>query len=132
MLVLFETALGFCLFKFNEGKFSSENLWKEFESPERASAAYVSFRILPFVVPLSTSCLMSIPIYLLYYHAIISLKLKAIHRFSSTASAVENITAIQEGKMSKGLKHFLTDEIVNKGKGKDKLAVVDKTLGMLT
>jgi hypothetical protein len=39
MLVLFETALGFCLFKFNEGKFSSEDLWKEFETPERANAA---------------------------------------------------------------------------------------------
>lgn len=41
MLVLFETPLGFCLFKFNEGKFSSDELWKEFETPERASAAYV-------------------------------------------------------------------------------------------
>lgn len=39
MLVLYETPLGFCLFKFNEGKFSSEDLWKEFETPERASAA---------------------------------------------------------------------------------------------
>jgi len=42
---------------------------------------------------------------------------------------VEDITAMQEGKVSKGLKQFLTDEIVNKGKGKEKLAVVDKTLG---
>jgi len=41
MLVLFETPLGFCLFKFNDGKFSSDDLWKEFETPERASAAYV-------------------------------------------------------------------------------------------
>ena len=57
------------------------------------------------------------------------LKLKAIHRFSSTATAVEDITAMQEGKVSKGLKQFLTEEIVNKGKGKEKLAVVDKTLG---
>lgn len=58
------------------------------------------------------------------------LKLKAIHRFTSTAAAVEDITAMQDGKVSKGLKQFLTDEIVNKGKGKDKLAVVDKTLGV--
>jgi len=39
---------------------------------------------------------------------------------------------MQEGKVSKGLKQFLTDEIVNKGKGKEKLAVVDKTLGSWT
>jgi nucleolar protein 58 len=45
---------------------------------------------------------------------------------------VEDITAMQEGKISKGLKHFLTEEIVNKGKGKEKLAVVDKTLGSET
>ncbi|KAF8318228.1 NOP5NT-domain-containing protein [Clavulina sp. PMI_390] len=95
MLVLFETPLGFCLFKFNEGKFSPNDLWKEFETPERATAA---------------------------------MKLKAVHRFESTAAAVEDITAMQEGKMSKGLKKFLTDEVVNKGKGKEKLAVVDKTL----
>lgn len=57
------------------------------------------------------------------------MKLKAVHRFTSTATAVEDITALQEGKMSKGLKQFLTDEIVNKGKGKEKLAVVDKALG---
>lgn len=58
-----------------------------------------------------------------------SIKLKAIHRFESTAAAVEDISAMQEGKLSKGLKDFLTDEVVKKGKGKEKLAVVDKTLG---
>lgn len=42
---------------------------------------------------------------------------------------MEDITALQEGKLSKGLKQFLTDEIVNKGKGKEKLAVVEKGLG---
>lgn len=31
--------------------------------------------------------------------------------------------------MSKGLKAFLTEQVVEKGKGKAKLAVVDKTLG---
>ncbi|KAF8338966.1 uncharacterized protein EI90DRAFT_3118027 [Cantharellus anzutake] len=94
MLVLFETPLGFCLFKFNEGKFSSTDIWKEFETPERANAA---------------------------------IKLKAIHRFGSTADAVEDITAMQEGKLSKALQDFLTDEVVKRGK-KDKLAVIDKTL----
>lgn len=59
-----------------------------------------------------------------------SLKLKALHRFTSTAAAVEDITAMQEGKMSKGLKAFLTEQVVEKGKGKAKLAVVDKTLGV--
>jgi nucleolar protein 58 len=57
------------------------------------------------------------------------IKLKAVHKFASTAAAVEDISAMQEGKMSKSLKKFLTDEVVNKGKGKDKLAVVDKALG---
>lgn len=63
------------------------------------------------------------------------LKLSAIHRFSSTAEAVEDATALGEGKMSKNLKKFLTDEIVDqeggkKGKGKnEQLVVVDPKLG---
>ena len=59
-----------------------------------------------------------------------SLKLKSLHRFTSTASAVEEITAIQEGKLGKGLKQFLSDEIVNKGKGKEQLLVADPKLGV--
>ena len=50
------------------------------------------------------------------------LKLKSLHKFTSTATAVEEITAIQEGKLGKGLKQFLSDEIVGKGKSKDKKA----------
>ena len=46
-----------------------------------------------------------------------SLKLKAIHRFTSTATAVEDITALQSGKLGKGLKSFIQDEVVAKGKG---------------
>ena len=61
-----------------------------------------------------------------------SLKLKSLHRFTSTATAVEEITAIQEGKLGKGLKQFLSDEIVNKGKGKEQLLVADPKLGMQT
>ena len=42
---------------------------------------------------------------------------------------MEDITAIQGGKLGKGLKKFLTDEIVDKGKGKESLVVVDPHLG---
>ena len=57
------------------------------------------------------------------------LKLRALHRFTSTATAVEEITAIQEGKIGKGLKKFLSEEIVEKGKGKQTLFVADNKLG---
>lgn len=57
------------------------------------------------------------------------LKLKALHRFTSTATAVEDITALQQGKIGKGLKQFLTDEVVGKGKGKESLVVIDPHLG---
>ncbi|KAK7061314.1 hypothetical protein R3P38DRAFT_3383539 [Favolaschia claudopus] len=96
MLVLYETAMGYCLFKVGDpAKVESEDLWKEFESPEKASKL---------------------------------LKLKAIHRFHSTATAVEDITALQSGKLGKGLKDFLTEEVVNKGKGKESLVVIDPHL----
>lgn len=59
------------------------------------------------------------------------MKLKAIHRFTSTATAVEDVTALQKGKIGKGLKKFLTDEMLNKGKGKDAaLLVTDPHLGI--
>lgn len=63
------------------------------------------------------------------------LKLSAISRFTSTAEAVEEASAIAEGKMSKSLKKLLTEEIVEqegskKGKGKnEQLVVVDPKLG---
>lgn len=44
-------------------------------------------------------------------------------------TAVEEITALQEGKLGKGLKKFLSDEIVEKGKGKETLTVFDAKLG---
>jgi len=57
------------------------------------------------------------------------LKLKALHRFTSTATAVEDITALQSGKIGKGLKKFLTDEVLEKSKSKDQqLIVVDPAL----
>ena len=59
-----------------------------------------------------------------------SVKLQAIHRFTSTASAVEDMTAIGEGKLSKSLKKFLTDEVVgNKKLKSEKLAVSEPKLG---
>jgi hypothetical protein len=57
------------------------------------------------------------------------LKLKALHRFTSTATAVEDISSLQNGKLGKGLKKFLTDEVVDKGKGKESLVVIDPHLG---
>ncbi|TFK56201.1 Nop domain-containing protein [Heliocybe sulcata] len=96
MLVLYETPLGFCLFKVTDAaKITSPDLWEEFETPERANKL---------------------------------LKLKALHRFSSTATAVEEVTAIQEGKIGKGLKKFLAEEVVEKGKGKESLYVVEGKL----
>ena len=116
MLVLYETAMGYCLFKVTDAaKLESADLWKEFESPERASKLYV--RSLYVAIALLTGGWWR------------RLKLKAVHRFTSTASAVEDITALQNGKVGKGLKKFLTDEVVGKGKGKDHLVVVDPHLG---
>ena len=57
------------------------------------------------------------------------LKLKALHRFTSTATAVEDITALQKGKLGKGLKKFLTDEVVGNRKSNESLIVVDPHLG---
>jgi nucleolar protein 58 len=59
----------------------------------------------------------------------VRLKLKAIHRFTSTATAVEDISALQEGKLSKSLKQFLQEQVVDKGKGKESLAVIEPKLG---
>lgn len=57
------------------------------------------------------------------------LKLKALHRFGSTVTAVEEMSAMTEGKLGTGLKKFLTDEVIGKGKGKESLVVVDPKLG---
>ena len=42
---------------------------------------------------------------------------------------MEDISAIQNGKIGKGLKQFLTDEVLGKGKGKESLVVIDPHLG---
>ncbi|KAG2159068.1 uncharacterized protein EDB93DRAFT_1218888 [Suillus bovinus] len=96
MLVLYETAMGYCLFKLSDSaKLESADLYKSFETPEKATKL---------------------------------LKLKALHRFTSTANAVEDITAVQEGKLGKGLKKFLTEQVVEKAKRKETLVVVDPKL----
>ncbi len=76
---------------------------------------------------LPTACTLSTPRFALAH--IPRLKLRGLHRFSSTVSAVEEITSLQDGKLGKGLKQFLSDEIVGKGKSKDTLAVMDSKLG---
>ncbi|EJF63045.1 Nop-domain-containing protein [Dichomitus squalens] len=97
MLVLYETALGYCLFKLtDDAKLESNDVWEDFKTPEKANKL---------------------------------LKLKAIHRFTSTATAVEEITALQDQKLSKNLKKFLSDEIVGKGKSKETLAVFEAGIG---
>ncbi|EMD41003.1 hypothetical protein CERSUDRAFT_71225 [Gelatoporia subvermispora B] len=96
MLVLYETSLGYCLFKLTDAaKAEQADVWQEFESPEKASRL---------------------------------LKLKSLHRFTSTATAVEDFTSIKEGKLGKGLKQFLSDEILAKGKNKETLVVAESKL----
>ncbi|KAA1136633.1 Nucleolar protein 58 [Puccinia graminis f. sp. tritici] len=101
MLVLFESSVGFCLFKVadNGSLLTDGNLYKKFDSPASASNL---------------------------------VKLQSIHRFKSTADAVEDLSAIGDGKLSKNLKKFLIDEIsggVEGKKSKETLAVVDPKLG---
>ncbi|PLW05328.1 hypothetical protein PCASD_25598 [Puccinia coronata f. sp. avenae] len=85
MLVLFESSVGFCLFKVtdNGSLLTDGNLYKKFESPTSASNL---------------------------------VKLKSIHRFKSTADAVEDLSAIGDGG-------------VEGKKSKETLAVVDPKLG---
>ena len=56
MLVLYETALGFCLFKLTDtAKLESADLWEEFESPEKANKLYVCPSTLVKPFPLACS-----------------------------------------------------------------------------
>lgn len=59
------------------------------------------------------------------------IKLQAIHRFTSTAEAVQDASEVGEGKVSKSLKKFLTAEIKDKAsKGApEQLVVIDPKLG---
>ena len=45
MLVLYETAMGYCLFKLSDSaKLDSADLYREFETPEKANKLYVHHR----------------------------------------------------------------------------------------
>ena len=121
MLVLYETAMGYCLFKVTDSaKIESADLYKEFSTPEKASKLCVLF--LFFWTEGS---------YASFLPYVDRLKLKALHRFTSTSTAVEDISSLQNGKLGKGLKKFLTDEVLDKGKGKESLVVIDPHLGSL-
>ncbi|KAL7421290.1 Nucleolar protein 58 [Cryptotrichosporon argae] len=77
MLVLTETAIGFVVFKLgSDYKLDNKDLWKEFETPEKANKA---------------------------------LKVQAIQRFTSTASAVEDLSAINDGRLTDSLSAFLVE-----------------------
>ena len=51
MLVLYETAMGYCLFKVTDSaKIEKADLWEEFETPAKASklcVAFLSRQVLP-------------------------------------------------------------------------------------
>lgn len=57
-----------------------------------------------------------------------TVKLKAFQKFENTTDALSAVTALVEGKMSKNLKKFLSDEL-NEKDLKDQLAVGDSKLG---
>ena len=84
-------------------------------------------RMIPLYLPRDVGVVLILDIF--YLWIFYRLKLKGLHRFTSTATAVEDITALQSGKIGKGLKKFLTDEVIGKGKGKESLLVVDPHLG---
>jgi nucleolar protein 58 len=122
MLVLYETAMGYALFKLTDSaKLTDPDLYKEFETPERANGLCVCIFFTTKDV-YSVHMLDVLPV-------LCRLKLKSLHRFASTATAVEEITTMQEGKLGKGLKEFLNKVIVEKGKNKEELVVVDPKLG---
>lgn len=121
MLVLYETAMGYALFKLTDSaKLTDPDLYKEFETPEKANG---------LCVPSQLDRSMYVLMYRIFLKKKRRLKLKSLHRFTTTAVAVEEITAMQEGKLGKGLKEFLSKTIVEKGKNKEALVVVDPKLG---
>jgi nucleolar protein 58 len=57
------------------------------------------------------------------------MKLKAFQKFTNTADALSAATAIVEGKMNTGLKGFLKNELDEKTRLNEVLAVGDAKLG---
>ena len=91
MLVLYETAAGYCLFKMNDSNLTNE-VEKNFESPEKANKL---------------------------------LKLKAFQKFENTTDALEAVTGLVEGKVSKNLSNFIKKQVDDK----EVLLVGDSKLG---
>ena len=85
MLVLYESSMGYCLFRLKDGG----NLLAKSGSEQRAALGE------------GNSSKESSNL----------LKLQSVHRFSDTAAAVEEISAIGEGKISKNLKKFLVEQV---------------------
>jgi len=107
MLVLFETSAGYALFSVkNDGKLQDvNNLYKEFESPEKAKKLYApncaehapaacGGRRLIGMRADATGCRLG--------GGVRRLKLKAFGKFENTAEALGAATAIADGKLSKG------------------------------
>ncbi|VDK70344.1 unnamed protein product [Litomosoides sigmodontis] len=94
MLVLFETAAGYALFKvLDEKKLENvDNIWDECSTPEKAQKM---------------------------------LQLVSFRKFKDTAEAVENVTRLAEGKLTKALKKALKGKL-EKG---EQLAVGEVKLG---
>lgn len=65
------------------------------------------------------------------------LKVQAIQRFTSTASAVEDLSAVQDGRLTETLSKFLTEAVGGSAEGEKKkkkkmeemLVVADPKLG---
>ncbi|GMK55867.1 hypothetical protein CspeluHIS016_0209230 [Cutaneotrichosporon spelunceum] len=95
MLVLTETPIGFAVFKLgNDYKLDNKDLWKEFETAEKAGKA---------------------------------LKLQALQRFTSTAAAVEDLAAVQDGRLTETLEKFIL-EAATGGEDKKKKKKVEEML----
>lgn len=125
MLVLYETAAGYALFKLvDDGKMEKpEEIYKDFESVEKANQAYVFCDLeIFFFWHLTVD-----PFFFLLLH---SVKLKAFKKFENTTDALSAVTGIVEGKMPKNLKKFLETEISEKEMKKEKLVISDPKLGM--
>lgn len=120
MLVLYETAAGYAVFKLqNEKKIKNvDNIFEEFETAEKAQEKWVLFVydecITGFTERIPRWC----------YHS--SLQLVSFKRFKSTVQAVESATSLQEGKLNKTLKKLLKDVVDG-----EQLAVGDAKLGSL-
>lgn len=55
--------------------------------------------------------------------------LQAFHKFESTTDALAAATALNESKMDKSLKKFLSKSILKKNLAEEKLGVIDSKLG---